>query len=105
MLDKKKKLFEKWPMQDPHNTFMDQNFDGAIDAEKAVANSGLMIGNGVNCQHGLGFPTEVGKPILNIGGNLVCVPGLNYKSMLPAQIALAKHQSKMKNLAEHPLNN
>ena len=47
-------------------------------------NSGLIIGNGPNNQAGLGFPTEAGKPIMNVGGNLVCVPGITYKSMLPA---------------------
>jgi len=53
----------------------------------------------------MGFPTEVGKPILNIGGNLVCVPGVTYKSMLPAQVAIAKQQSTLKNFSEHPLSN
>ena len=54
-------------------------------------NSGLIIGNGPNNQAGLGFPTEAGKPIMNVGGNLVCVPGITYKSMLPAQVAQAKN--------------
>lgn len=49
-----------------------------------------MIGNGTNNAMRMGFPTEQGKPILNVGGNLVCVPGITYRSMLPAQVAQAK---------------
>lgn len=64
--------------------------DSASVEHMVQMNGGMMIGNGTNNQQSLGFPTEVGKPILNVGGNLVCVPGITYKSMLPAQVALAK---------------
>ena len=79
--------------------------DSASVEHMIQMNGGMMISNGHNNQHSLGFPTEVGKPILNVGGNLVCVPGITYKSMLPAQVALAKQQSTLKNLGEHPLSN
>ena len=69
------------------------------------SNTGFMIGNGTNNNAGLGFPTEAGKPIMNMGGNLVCVPGITYKSMLPAQVAQAKNQSNLKNFGDHPLSN
>lgn len=61
--------------------------EGFTAGTTATESGGLLIGNGTNNATRMGFPTEVGKPILNVGGNLVCVPGITYKSMIPAQVA------------------
>ena len=53
-------------------------------SELKIRTTGLMIGNGMNSAIGMGYPTEAGKPILNLAGNLVCVPGITYKSIIPA---------------------
>jgi len=45
--------------------------------------------------------------MMNSGGNLVCVSGITYKSILPPQHQSAKPQPqlKLKGIAEHPLSN
>ena len=112
LLEKKKKQFERWPTQEQskHNqTLTNMNLgdtgEGFTAGTTATESGGLLIGNGTNNATRMGFPTEVGKPILNVGGNLVCVPGITYKSMIPAQVAQAKQQSSNKNFLppEHPL--
>ena len=88
LLEKKKKQFEN-QSQDPNQTFQN-SFDERQNSTSGAGNTmnaGLMIGNGSNNTASIGFPTEAGKPIMAMGGNLVCVPGITYKSMLPAQVA------------------
>ena len=103
LLEKKKKQFYRWPVHNNDQAAANVSAEvGGAQSNPLSPNGGLMIGNGANNATRIGFPTEVGKPILNVDGNLVCVPGITYKSMLPAKVAQAKQQAAMKIVGDSP---